>query len=378
MAQWLGKTSYSLYLWHWPLAVALVHAGWYGEPLPTITAFLATLLLGWLSWKFIENKSKDLIGRLSIKNGYLLICSSVFMLCLIAASIFLKDGLSFRNQKAFEVYKEKFNKNPQQKDCHVSGLQTVPECIYGNNDLGIIVIGDSHADAVIRSIEKSMQIHEKGVLDWTLSSCQTIVGLKKDDTTYRCGDQVSMFLEKQKEINTKIPILIVNRTGGLVSGPTKFEESQFDEKDIKFIDKSNKNNKFLRDREILKGITETACSFAKNRKVYMMRPIPEMNEDVPSYMEKEIMRGREYARVSISLDEYYKRHQKVMQAQDEAAEKCGVTLLDPVPYLCSEGRCWGDRDGLPIYYDDDHLNERGGALLIPLFQQIANDIDMAK
>lgn len=78
----------------------------------------------------------------------------------------------------------------------------------------------------------------------------------------------------------------------------------------------------------------------------------------------------ENVRVSVSLDEYEERHRVAWEAQDRAAAECGVKLLDPRPYLCNNGRCWGDVDGIPVYYDDDHLSERGGQLLIPLFRQM--------
>ena len=50
--------------------------------------------------------------------------------------------------------------------------------------------------------------------------------------------------------------------------------------------------------------------------------------------------------------------------------RCGVRILDPLPYLCGEGRCWGASGGLPNYYDDDHLSQHGANLLIPMFRQI--------
>ena len=50
--------------------------------------------------------------------------------------------------------------------------------------------------------------------------------------------------------------------------------------------------------------------------------------------------------------------------------QCGVKILDPLPYLCDEQYCYGDKEGLPIYYDDDHLNERGAQLLQPLLQSV--------
>jgi hypothetical protein len=60
----------------------------------------------------------------------------------------------------------------------------------------------------------------------------------------------------------------------------------------------------------------------------------------------------------------------VWAAQDAAAAQCGVKILDPLPYLCQDGRCWGSKDGRPIYYDDDHLSEYGNKLLVPMFKEV--------
>lgn len=44
--------------------------------------------------------------------------------------------------------------------------------------------------------------------------------------------------------------------------------------------------------------------------------------------------------------------------------------MHPLPYLCHDGRCWGSKDGRPLYYDDDHLSEYGNKLLVPMFKQV--------
>lgn len=70
------------------------------------------------------------------------------------------------------------------------------------------------------------------------------------------------------------------------------------------------------------------------------------------------------------MAEYYQRHEFALETLERVKEQCGVTLLDPIPLLCSETECKGDTGGLPIYFDDDHLNERGGEMLVPLFKTI--------
>lgn len=91
-----------------------------------------------------------------------------------------------------------------------------------------------------------------------------------------------------------------------------------------------------------------------------------MGIDVPRAMGKAMLIGAR-REVSITLADYHKRHAFVWSIQDEARERCGAQILDPLPYLCDNEVCHGSKDGLPLYADDDHLNEFGNRLLVPMF-----------
>ena len=101
-----------------------------------------------------------------------------------------------------------------------------------------------------------------------------------------------------------------------------------------------------------------------------MRPTPEMPFEVGKRITRDRMWGRPSVSVSISLAEYHARHRFIWDAQDEAVRRCGVAILNPLPYLCDGDRCWGTRDGIALYYDKDHLSEYGNKLLVPLFRQV--------
>jgi len=78
--------------------------------------------------------------------------------------------------------------------------------------------------------------------------------------------------------------------------------------------------------------------------------------------------------LSISIEDYQKRNAWVWAAQDEARQKCGVKILDPTVLLCRDGRCYGSKNGRPLYSDDDHMSEFGNKLLAPMFAQVFEDI----
>lgn len=372
VAQWLGDCSYSLYLWHWPFVVILIYLGFQNNPKFIIIGLILTLVLGRLSYQLIENFARTSLTRLPKWRGVSVLLVSIVTIVTVSLQIQFKQGVPGRLPTQIDaVFNEALNKNPRRSECHVSGKTTVPECTYGGEKLGVIVIGDSHAASVIRSIEKALPNKNLHVLDWTESGCPTISGIKKlNDANYRCGEFIVKALSKQKELPSNVPLIIVNRTDVYLMGPNEIDRVEEASTPTFYVSSPYKTRspEFL--EEMRKGIVDTACEFARTRQVYMLRPIPELKVDVPNTMGRALMLGRP-TEVSISMAEYQARHAYSWETQDIAVKRCGIKILDPLPSLCSEGRCRGnDKSSLPIYIDSNHLSERGGNLLIPLFRHV--------
>ncbi|WP_029073416.1 acyltransferase family protein [Kaistia adipata] len=365
--QWIGSISYSLYLWHWPIVTGLYYYQLAGAPAAVGAGLVITLVCGWLSYRFIEQPARKGLRDLRPR-GELAALAIVLLMVFVPGQIIRQlRGVPVRfSEEVRVVFSERSNTNPRIIECQTNDQRPVPECTYGGPKLGAIVIGDSHAGAVIRSVEKALPDTELHVLDWTRSGCSTIAGLhRRDGQPDHCGDFVDLALEKGRKL-PPVPLIIVNRTSSTTDPgePSAVNGAPFFLAKTDFATRSD--DYFA---EIREAMLDTACTFARHRPVYYLRPIPEMPRDVPKHMGLTLRAGQA-ERVSISMEEYRKRNAFVWSAQDEAAARCGVKILDPLPYLCRDGRCWGDVDGRPIYYDDDHLSERGGAQLIPIFRSV--------
>jgi hypothetical protein len=370
-AQWLGKTSYSIYLWHWPFSVALIFLELTGNWIAISLAIVLTLIFGWASWAFIEQPVRNGLVKFKKIPQMALVCGIVLVVALPAFGVRLKDGVYGRlDPKVDAIFNEINNKNPRKEECDVKRTNPLDSCHYGEGDIGVIVIGDSHGQSVVRAVEKAVQPHGVSVLDWTMSSCPTISEIKDVKIkNFECGYFVKNAIDQLQSDFFHVPILVVNRLSYYIEGGNEENNDTGRVVPFRYVTKpyQEKSREFY--EEMQNGFVNSVCSLAETRPVYVMRPIPEMEVDVPRVMGRSEMFGLN-KRVSISLEEYQERHRVAWEAQNRAAEECGVTLLDPRPYLCSDGRCWGDVDGIPVYYDDDHLSERGGQLLIPLFQQM--------
>ena len=370
LIQLTGTTSYSVYLWHWPFSAALVYLNMQGQLKAIGVALLLTAVFSWLSWKYVEEPARQLLSARSQPRTTGWLIALVATVIVAGGVVRLNDGLPSRLPEHINsIFEEANNKNPRRDECHVHGGTPVPECTYGGPRLGVIVIGDSHAAAVIRAVEKALPESSLHVLDWTMAACRTIAGIDfYGATPYGCGDFVAQAIQKSHSMESKAPILIVNRLSWTFEGENE-ETAPYNPKPGERLinEYETRSPEFI--EEMTQGVVETACAFAQDRPTYMLRPIPEMKIDVPRFMGRALLLGKN-ARVSITLDEYSRRHAYAIAAQDRAAQQCGVKILDVRPALCDESRCWGDRNGRPLYYDEDHLSQRGADLLVPVFSTI--------
>ena len=365
VSQRLGDWSYSIYLWHWPLAVALLLFDIEKTAFISIALVSLSIILGALSYYYIENPTRKILTSNNRFFVFLLILIPVVIVLIAVKSV--RDNKGFIDrlpEEAFVVFDQANNKFHEMSRCHKK--RDKQECIYGEGDLGVIVIGDSHAMSIVGSVANKLENHS--VLDWSNSGCPTIKGLQsKGKDTSSCNDFLAPRLDKLIDY-AGMPILVANRFSSHFMGTNEDSASSQSPRIYLYKAYSEFTEDFI--DEIYQGYVETLCSLTENNPVYMLKPTPELKLDVPNTMGRALLLNGKEKRVSVSLAEYRERNQVALRLLDEVANKCNITLLDPIPYLCDGERCYGDLDGLPIFYDDDHLNMRGSDLLKPLFEKV--------
>ena len=114
----------------------------------------------------------------------------------------------------------------------------------------------------------------------------------------------------------------------------------------------------------------TICEFTKKNPVYLVKPTPEMVQNVPIAMLASLTLSGNTNTVKIPIDEYKKRHNFAFKIQEDAVKICGAKILDPTTYLCDKNYCYGDINGIPLYFDDDHLSSYGSELISPIYDEV--------
>lgn len=192
LAQWFGTCSYSLYLWHWPIVVALYYRELQHDPRAILVGLLLTLVLGWLSFRWVETPSRAYLVRLPRPIEFAVILAGLLAVLLPAQIVRSLDGLPSRlSPDVNAIFESAGDTNPRLMQCQGNDKTPVSECTYGGSELGVIVIGDSHAGNIVRSVEKALPASNLHVLDWTMASCKTIAGMHKvGGQLVSCGEFV--------------------------------------------------------------------------------------------------------------------------------------------------------------------------------------------
>ncbi|WP_180115782.1 acyltransferase family protein [Acinetobacter sp. YH12140] len=367
-AQFLGNTSYSIYLWHWPIVFYLAYFEKSSSIFFSCCAIILSVVLGWISYKFIENPTRKYLSNLSIFKNCAATLIYIFIPIALLSFIYVNNGLPNRlSEDVKQTTTKNAERNPRFNECQPSSGSNLPECHYGKGEIKLLVIGDSHAEAMMQAVQSSLPV-ESAALDWTYSGCPTVKNIKKiNSPDFKCDEAISYYLKKSVSSYPNAKVLIINRTNVLFHGAADGDPTI--DKPIRYISKPSESYDQNYHQTMKAAHIETLCEFAKNHEVYVTRPVPEFPVNVPKVLgHRLILNNKE--KITISKDDYMSRSKLTFEAQDEANKKCGVHILDTTKYFCDEEKCYSDKKGIPFYFDDDHLSVYGAEQLIPLFKEV--------
>lgn len=404
VGQYLGSVSYSLYLWHWPIVVGLHFYNVFDNNIFKILGILLSLLLAHLSYTFIESRWRSparsnasarsnseiqpksesqshaelpLINETGSRKFntpvYLLgrYVLATFVVALGGALVFRFDGVSSRVDHFVAVADgEQGNRNPRKECLVISGANPKsPMCIFGKNTSSVsaIVIGDSHANATITAVAESLPADKGGVLFLGADGCASMMNLSSTSFP-ACGAYNKTILQYLDQNLPGVPVIIVNHIVTHSLRPVSSSQR------VTYLDGIPNTNAQYSEL-FLQQYKSRVCEIAKRRPVYIVQQIPEMGSPVPQTIARAKMLYNKEIDVSVTKASYLEENELIRTMVEDSAEFCKAKIVDPMNYLCDEGKCIGSIDGRPLYYDDDHLSEYGNKLLVPMFKTIWDDSD---
>jgi peptidoglycan/LPS O-acetylase OafA/YrhL len=191
---WLGKISYPLYLWHWPvlvLPISLLSRDL--TVIERVAALAITVLLADLTNRYIEDpiRLRDYSARRIIATVLLAMSASLAVGVAIISST---TSAIVVNGKPVTIERIKSLPTVYQDGCHLNyGESVSPECAYGDlsSNKTLVLHGDSHAAQWFPALEKLA--NEKGfrLFSFTKSACPAIDVVRDDIGAFKMSNCAS-------------------------------------------------------------------------------------------------------------------------------------------------------------------------------------------
>mgnify|MGYP000010433901 CR=1 FL=1 len=174
----IGLISYSTYLWHQPL-LAFARLKIFSELTGTNLFIIisSTVLLGYLSWRFIERPFRD-VKTISLKKFTGLVVGLAAIFVGTGLYGYKNEGLLSRFPVEAQLYVQNNDFNnwyiPVRKDqCHLQDINLTKHAgiCYENKRPLIAIWGDSHASALYPGLKKLQEQYSFGVTQLTAAGC---------------------------------------------------------------------------------------------------------------------------------------------------------------------------------------------------------------
>ena len=384
---WIGLISYSVYLWHWPLVVFaryLLLRPFTGLEMAGL--FAASLISGYLSWRYVEQPLRLRSGRTGAARVFAAAIAATVAIGIALAAIFETDGLPQRLPPDLIAIANVANeKYAHRRPCRNVGSAEVAKghgCPLGvaNRSPSFILWGDSHAAAISDSLDAAAREAGTTGLAFTMGSCPALLGMDHVERgrRVRCStfnDAVLAWLKGAKTVRT---VILFGRWSKYRDGRNFKNESGHDLMVLRDA-KSRTVGRAENDPVFRRSLDRTLTALsALDLRIVLLGPTPEIGTNVPNALTLEGMFGR---RIDFepTRAEYAARQQAVLDYFDSLGRfpKLEIHLTEDL--FCDAVRCHAARNGKPLFYDDDHLSRAGADLMIPLFKRIlSEDTDSAE
>ena len=209
---WLGKISYPLYLWHWPVLVLPIALFMRDLNLSErIAALLVTVVLADLTTRFVEEplRVKNFAPRRIVISTVVAMAAALligFGIAKTTTSSILVDG------KQVTLASIESRPTPYDDGCHLNYNQSVsPLCEFGKLDSNrtVVLYGDSHAAQWFPALQKLAV--EKGfkLITLTKSACPSIDVVRKNEGAFKMSNCTAWRESAIERIAAAKPDLIV-------------------------------------------------------------------------------------------------------------------------------------------------------------------------
>lgn len=360
----LGKISYSLYLWHWPV---YVFSAYYlfddVSKIEKVFLILCCFILSYFSWKYVEQpfRRKNLTDQFK-KRSIFTAVGAIVIILMFCSVIIYKNGNIFSSKAAlFDVekviiggdYKKVSTFNENSHDVLIGKEGEL-------KDVSVLLIGDSHAQAITPAIDLQAKKNNKTAL-MLRNSCFVPISFaerSKDKNFKGCAKKTSAIIDFLAEHPNIKTVILAQRWAART-------------KDFKKRNNIEEPERFR--EETLTGFIDQISMHG--REVIVWAQVPKTvhkAQNVPSLIVRMMKRGIDTEMVlNPTLESYNDNQKDISPILKRISKKRNVHVLWPHESLCNQatGICQIYDDQDILYYDDDHLSHYGAKKFSYLFDK---------
>ena len=339
----LGKISYSLYLWHWPIIVFLKYL-LVRELTPMEAAFAIALMMmaSVASWHYIEEPFRR---KLELKRLGVVTAITASFLLMVSAAFVVSQGWPGRIPPEASVINSAVGTNyrcPVRNYINFGGSRGCTLNLPTRNpeDAQVVLFGNSHAQMFAPLVENLLRDNELPGLLVPMNGClPTTTGANTDRGCNAIAESNLTAILKLKNVQTVILGLTwSHRKRGLIDNFGKLIESSAEQ------------------RELIRNLDATIVRIERSgRRAIVIGPIPLPNLDLASILSRELTFGLKRDR-SLAIDQ-----KTFIFDHGEAISYFGTRLNSAfVPaheVQCDGSKCAYLLEGRSLFADSNHIAE---------------------
>jgi hypothetical protein len=390
---WIGKRSYSLYLWHWPVYVLLRWTIGLDEASNAALALILTVALSMFSYHFVEqplrhNRQIEKLAPLLIITLFISVTYGTYRLAnhlfhhpdRYSLSVVVRhhsdwyhDGLSsFANMTPYECL-------PEREAGTISGgryLRLIPKTTcapQAKAQQQIFVIGDSHAEALFPSFEQLSAQTGIPITIYAYAGCGFIDFRAPMEQGF--GADCNVF---NREVTQAI--IAQAKPGDLVILPS-LRMKRFTDQWASFDQEHMQEQMYNEQANALRqAATQDAqawlAPFSKaHLNMVFVAPLPIFKS--PTFRCADWFNAHNpicAGGLSMSNGELSQLRAPILEQMKQVqAQISDLWVWDPFAILCPGEQCQAINEGRPLFFDGDHLSNYGNSLLYPKLLQYLQD-----
>jgi peptidoglycan/LPS O-acetylase OafA/YrhL len=363
----IGRLSYALYLWHWPL-IAYASAIDLAPSAPTTRVLVVGLSLalsvaGYYLFETPIRARRMLAGRRAF---FAALAAMSLALVIHGILAYNTNGLPQRLPAALaRAYMTAMDDSRLvSKRCPDLRRTDTATCVIGDEKAektSFIVVGDSHSEAVAVEIGDVAARHGLKGLFLGHSGCQNFPEIHTPGYAI-CPARTRLAFDTYDRIKPPLVIYIV-RWSAVVGDPYGGAAKVIEGRNGPIAEAD-------RFETIAGELDKVLTAFSASRVVTTLT-VPEHPVDVPSAVVWQQGIGRRFgpSMPDLTLDAYRRSESDVARLLAAAkTAHSNFDVLDPAPVFCPAGTCLRTRDGAILYRDSNHLTHAGAQLLAPMFE----------